>query len=447
MKTIITYGTFDLFHQGHYNILKRAKEQGDYLIVGVTGEQYDIERGKLNVSQTIAERIENIRRTGLADKIITEEYEGQKISDIKKYHVDVFVIGSDWRGKFDFLKEHCEVLYLERTKDISSTMLRNKEISNIQFGIAGSGRIAERFVPESKYVSGCNIRGVYSRNIKNASKFCNKFELEFCTDDYEELVDKCDVIYIATPHKLHYQMTKSALKKGKHVLCEKPITLNSNQLIELYEIADKKKLVLMEGIKTAYSPGFNRLIDLAKFEVIGKICHIDATFTKLENKSNREFDFEQAGGSVNELASYPLLVVEKLLGKPKAISYNSIYENNVDIFTKINLEYEDAFATLKVGLGVKSEGDLVISGTKGYIYVFAPWWKTQEFEVRRENRNLNKKYFIQFDGDGLRYEISEFMKLINCKKKESWMLSRSNSINIVKVIEDFSRLNIQNMHN
>lgn len=440
MKTIITYGTFDLFHKGHYNILKRAKENGDYLIVGVTGEQYDIERGKLNVSQTIAERIENVRKTGLADKIITEEYEGQKISDIKKYNVDVFVIGSDWLGKFDFLKEHCEVLYLERTKDISSTMLRNIGNTNIQFGIAGSGRIAKRFIPESKYVSGCNIRGVYSRNIENAKQFSSNFDLEFYTNNYEELLDKCDVIYIATPHKLHYKMTKAALEKGKHVLCEKPITLNTDQLVELYKIADKNNLVLLEGIKTAFSPGFNRLIDLAKFEVIGKICHIDASFTKLENKSLREFDFEQAGGSVNELASYPLLVVEKLLGKPKAISYNSIYENKVDIFTKINLEYEDAFATLKVGLGVKSEGDLVISGTKGYIYVFAPWWKTQEFEVRRENRNLNKKYFIPFDGDGLRYEISEFMKLINDKRTESWMLSRKNSINITQIIEDFGKI-------
>ena len=103
MKTVITYGTFDLFHEGHYNILKRAKEQGDYLIVGVTSENYDKSRGKLNVQQSLVDRIENVKKSGFADKIIVEEYFGQKIEDIKKYNVDTFVIGSDWEGKFDYL--------------------------------------------------------------------------------------------------------------------------------------------------------------------------------------------------------------------------------------------------------------------------------------------------------------------------------------------------------
>ena len=95
MKKVITYGTFDLFHEGHYNILKRAKALGDYLIVGVTSESYDIERGKLNVRDSLLKRIENVRRTGFADEIIIEEYQGQKLSDIIKYKVDLLVLGSD----------------------------------------------------------------------------------------------------------------------------------------------------------------------------------------------------------------------------------------------------------------------------------------------------------------------------------------------------------------
>ena len=126
MKKVITYGTFDLFHEGHYNILKRAKALGDYLIVGVTSESYDIERGKLNVRDSLLKRIENVRRTGFADEIIIEEYQGQKLSDIIKYKVDLLVLGSDWRGKFDYLKNYCDVVYLERTKNISSTKLRGE---------------------------------------------------------------------------------------------------------------------------------------------------------------------------------------------------------------------------------------------------------------------------------------------------------------------------------
>ena len=126
MKKVITYGTFDLFHQGHYNILKRARELGDYLVVGVTSESYDIERGKLNVQDSLLKRIENVRKTGFADEIIVEEYQGQKLNDITKYNIDLLVVGSDWRGKFDYLKNYCEVVYLERTKNISSTKLRSE---------------------------------------------------------------------------------------------------------------------------------------------------------------------------------------------------------------------------------------------------------------------------------------------------------------------------------
>ncbi len=150
MIKVITYGTFDLFHEGHYRLLKRAKALGDYLIVGVTTEAYDIARGKLNVIDDLMVRIENVRSTGFADEIIIEETSGQKFSDIKKYNIDIFTVGSDWTGGFDYLKDYCKVVYLERTKNISSTMLRetNKPIQRI--GIIGTGRIADRFVPEAR---------------------------------------------------------------------------------------------------------------------------------------------------------------------------------------------------------------------------------------------------------------------------------------------------------
>lgn len=126
MKKVITYGTFDLLHQGHLNILRRARELGDYLIVGVTTPKWDQERGKLNVHDSLEQRIAAVRATGYADLIITEDYAGQKIDDVKNYSVDTFVLGSDWEGKCDYLKEFCEVVYLPRTEGISSTMLREE---------------------------------------------------------------------------------------------------------------------------------------------------------------------------------------------------------------------------------------------------------------------------------------------------------------------------------
>ena len=174
MIKVITYGTFDLLHNGHINILKRAKELGNYLIVGVTSENYDLSRGKLNVQESLATRIENVKKTGLADEIIVEEYLGQKITDIQKYKIDKFVIGSDWINKFDYLKEYCDVIYLPRTKGISSTQIRNNTNKILKLGIIGYGRIANRFIPESKYVSGLNIEGVYGQNEAKLKTFVQK---------------------------------------------------------------------------------------------------------------------------------------------------------------------------------------------------------------------------------------------------------------------------------
>ena len=186
MKRVITYGTFDLLHQGHINILKKAKALGDYLVVGVTGDDYDYSRGKLNVFQSLAERIENVKKTGYADEIIVEEYLGQKVSDIQKYNIDTFVVGSDWKGKFDYLKEYCEVIYLNRTKNISSTELRNKKNNVLRLGIIGNGRIAARFLKESKYVSGIDVCSVYGRNEEKVKQFYEKFELCYYFTNYEK---------------------------------------------------------------------------------------------------------------------------------------------------------------------------------------------------------------------------------------------------------------------
>ena len=161
MTRVITYGTFDLFHRGHYRLLQRAKALGDYLIVGVTTEAYDQARGKLNVVDSLVTRIENVKKSGFADEVIIEETPGQKVNDIKRFNIDIFTVGSDWVGAFDYLNDYCKVVYLERTKKISSTMLREQNSQIQRIGIIGTGRIAERFVPEAKLVSGVNAQCVY----------------------------------------------------------------------------------------------------------------------------------------------------------------------------------------------------------------------------------------------------------------------------------------------
>lgn len=444
MKKVITYGTFDLLHHGHINLLRRAKELGDYLIVGVTTENYDKGRGKLNVRKSTLERIEDVRNTGIADEIIIEEYEGQKIDDIQKYGVDTFAIGSDWKGKFDYLNEFCEVIYLDRTKGVSSTMLRGKTQKIISIGIIGSGRIANRFIPESKYVSGINVNGNFNPNINSAKEFAKKYEISFYTDNLDEFYSKVDAVYIASPHVTHADYIRKSLLKGKHVLCEKPMVLHENEAKELYSIAESNRVILMEAIKTAYAPAFHQLISYVKSGAIGTIKDIEASFTKLTSGSTRELKEEQAGGSITELSTYPLLPIIKIFGTHyNDLHFYSYFENGVDLFTRAIVQYENSVASFKVGLGVKTEGELIISGTKGYAYVPAPWWKTEYFELRYEDMNKTRKYFSKFEGDGLRYEMNEFLSLINNPERNFMKLSSEESIAIISVIEKFrSRYNV-----
>lgn len=436
MKKVITYGTFDLLHRGHINVLKRAKALGDYLIVGVTGEAYDKGRGKLNVQKSTLERVEDVRQTGYADEIIIEEFEGQKIDDIQKHRVDVFAIGSDWKGKFDYLNEFCQVVYLDRTKGVSSTILRGQMNKITNLGVIGCGRIASRFIPESKFVSGVNVNGVYNPTLKLAREFSQKHELSFFTDKLETFLKKVDAVYIASPHLTHAEYIKRSLEQGKHVLCEKPMVLSAKEAAELFNMAEANNLVLMEGIKTAYAPAFQQLMAFIKSGTIGVVKDIEASFSKLSSGPLRELSAEQAGGSVTELATYPLLPIVKLLGSDyKNIQFFSFYENGVDLFTRGVIQYQDAVASFKVGLGVKTEGELIISGTKGYAWVPAPWWKTEYFELRYEDLNKTRKYFSAFDGDGLRYEINEFLMLINKPKATYNKLNKNDSIAVADIIE------------
>lgn len=439
MKKVITYGTFDLFHQGHYNLLKRARELGDYLIVGVTTDNFDLERGKLNTCNNIMERIEAVRETGLADQIIIEEYRGQKIDDIQKYGVDVFAIGSDWQGYFDYLNEFCRVVYLPRTQGISSTQLR-QEGPAVNIGIIGTGSIAGRFVPESGYVSSAFVTAAYNPNQAECREFCQKHSIAVAAGTLDELYAACNAVYIASPHYTHYDYAKSALLAGKHVLCETPFVFVQAQAEELYRIADEKNLVLMVALKTAYTPAFGHLYSLLKSRIIGDIVEVNASVTTLTDENSKKLDSAHFGGSMNENACFPLLPIFKFLGTDyRSISFYSKIKNGVDMFTKTIMCFDHAVASFQVGLGVKTEGSMTIAGTKGYVYVPAPWWKTDYFEIRYEDQNQNKKYFYPFVGEGLRYEIKDFVAAVLTGGHRFCKISRTENFVMAAVQEAYLR--------
>lgn len=406
MIKVITYGTYDLLHYGHIRLLERAKALGDYLIVGVTSDDYDKTRGKINNQQSLMERVQAIKETGLADEIIVEEYEGQKIDDIKRYGIDIFTVGSDWIGKFDYLNEYCKVVYLERTQGVSSTDIRSKK-RRITFDVSGNTSIEQKFINECNFVNGIELNKI-----------------------------NADCKYIYSKPENHYDEIKECLNNGISVLCESPIAIEKKQCEELFELAKKNKCFLFDGIKTAYATAFNRLLVLVKSGKIGKVLSVDVVCTSMRDYLNGISNWNSicAWGPTAMLPVFQLLGVD-FTNKQIITHYIDKSKNN-DCFTKINFIYKDATASVMVANAAKSEGHLIVTGTEGYIVVPSPWWKTEYFEVRYENPQENKRYFYQLDGEGIRYEISAFAKSVsNMKNYTNIPIDISKTI--CAVIEDF----------
>ena len=444
MKRVITYGTYDLLHHGHIRLLERAKALGDYLVVGVTSDDYDKSRGKINVRQSLSERIEAVRSTGIADEIIVEEYEGQKIDDIRRMDIDVFTVGSDWVGVFDYLNEFCEVVYLDRTKGISSTDIRERRQA-FSIGLVGNSAYLNKVASESLYVNGIQISGVCCNHTANFSK--QVLGLPLVTKFYDELLDASDAVFIhSTPGK-HYDQVKKAILRGKHVLCESPVAMTACECQELYRLAKDQNVVLIEALRTAYATAFNRLVLLVKGGRIGDVVSVDAVCTSLKDLNGSDKDIlHRHWNSITGWAPTALLPIFQILGtgyRDFHITSRFIDEaERFDTYTRVTFEYSGAMASLRVGNGAKSEGELVVSGTKGYIYVPAPWWKTDYFEVRFEDQTENRKYFYQLEGEGLRYELADFAQSVG-KGKGSFYINEEMSVAIARIMEAFE--NRQNL--
>ena len=318
----------------------------------------------------------------------------------------------------------------------------------MRIGIIGTGRIAARFADtaltgiESTYIS-C----VYNPREESALRFIQQHNIQACTADWDEFVDNIDAAYVASPHETHYEYSRKLLLSGKHVLCEKPAALKKEQVRELIDIAQNNQLVYMEALKTAYCPGYKALIQIAESGRIGRIVEVEAAFSRLTPLNTREYKDDDCNGSFLEFGSYTLLPVLTLLGcEYDDVTFRTVRaQNGVDAYTKAFIEYKDEYidktAIVKTGLGAKTEGQLVVTGTNGYILAKSPWWLTKEFEVRYENPGKIERYRFGYEGTGLCYEVREFVHRIKNNDKKTVDISDNISIAMAGVMERFADWN------
>lgn len=318
----------------------------------------------------------------------------------------------------------------------------------IRIGIIGTGRIAERFWDECLCVAGVRVKAIYNRHIESVRWFAEKKQILdeediLLTDDIEAFYEAIDGVYVASPHEYHVAYILQALEHNKHVLCEKPMSVSRAEAEKIFDLAQEKHLVCMEAIKTAYCPGFAEILRLVLDGAVGTVRDIDATFTKIGTAAGREM-WSEYGGSFVELASYVLLPVMKIYGvkgeKPQIHTFSLEGAPHHDSYTKMMLTYHNHVATVKTGLGVKSEGELIISGDRGYIRVPSPWWLTKHIEVHHEDPNQVEIYEKPFEGAGLRYEIDRFVKSVDGNKSNRgsyFSISAEESIWLAEILEMF----------
>ncbi len=432
MKKVITYGTFDLFHKGHYNILKRAKEYGDYLIVGVTGENYDIGRGKLNVYDTLATRIENVKNTGFADEIIVEEYLGQKIGDLIRYDVDCFVIGDDWKGKFDHLSRYCDMIYLERTKGISSTQIREERFNQYDIGIIFEEADDNQLIKESKFVNGFDVKNIFCEDEKVLEEFQEKYHVENVADSYEELLNSSDIIFVRCAIERRYDYIYQALNFGKHVIYDSPATFDSEQLKTLLNLAKEKNVILMENIKMVYIYIFNQLLWMTQGGLLGDILSFTCSVSKNDSHHSNLF---------YALSASSILTMLKVMGQnyEKADFIVNKFENNIE-FASMNFVYPNGRAIINVGENVRVDNQLEIIGTEGTIRMKGDWWRSKNFELHTPGSKDMQLYNTNFEGNGFKYLLKAMSTMLSNNNITSMGVFEDETIKIVEILDQVNKV-------
>ena len=311
---------------------------------------------------------------------------------------------------------------------------RNK----IRWGIIGLGNIANQFATDLKLIEDAKLNAVASRNTDKASEFALKHNCATFYGSYEELFadDQIDIVYIATPHDSHAELSIKAMQNGKHVLCEKPLSLSYSDTVRMIETSNKYNKFFMEAFWTRFIPSIKELLSKVKDGEIGEVKYINADFAFINRElGTRLTDKKLGGGALYDIGVYPLFLSYILLGIPKDIIAKSIYHTTgVDLQTTMILQYESAQAVLHAGLVSASDMKATISGTSGRIDIDSPWFMTEGYSVFVNEQE--EKFHIPNIGKGYSYEAIECHQCIRQNQIESKLWSHQNSLDLSRITED-----------
>ena len=309
----------------------------------------------------------------------------------------------------------------------------------IRWGIVGAGNIAHTFAKDLALVANNKLNAVASRSLEKAKEFATTYDAPNAFGDYEELFtsDTVDVVYIATPHTSHAELSILAMEHNKNVLCEKPIGVNIGEVTRMFEKAKEKKVFLMEALWSRFNPTIRevkKLVDNGEIGTVGYL-HADFAFYGLDrDEKGRLLNPDLAGGSVLDIGIYPIFLSYLFLGMPKKITAKSkFHKTGVEIQTAMIFEYENAQSLLFSGLTSNSEMKAEIAGSDGSIYIKPRWHETTGYVL--EKGDEKKDVEVGKLGKGYTYEIEEVQRCLDGGKLESDLWSHQNSTDLCKLLD------------
>lgn len=314
----------------------------------------------------------------------------------------------------------------------------------IKWGILGPGKIAHKFAEGLKHTGNSELFAIGSRDYRKAQEFANQYNAQRIYGSYQELVNdpEVDIIYIATPHNLHFENTMFCLENGKSVLCEKPFAVNEKEVRQMIEKAGEKNLFLMEALWSRFLPHIIKAKELIDAGAIGapKFMKSDFGFNSPYNPDSRIFSRQLIGGSLMDVGIYPVFLSLHLLGMPnKIVSNAGIGPTEVDHSCSMCFSYEkDLISVLYSSVVAKTDVTAEIHGTKGKIVFSEQWFRPVPFYMIDEHGN-RVDYNFDFKGNGYNYEAEEAAKCLLEGKTQSALMSWNDSLNLIKLLDEVRR--------
>lgn len=311
-------------------------------------------------------------------------------------------------------------------------------MSKIKWGIIGLGNIAHQFAKDLALIPEAELAAVGSRNTEKALDFSQKYNAKRAYNSYDQVINDSDldIIYIATPHNSHADLTIKSLNAGKHVLCEKPVALNKEQTLQMIEASRNNNRFFMEAFWTRFNPSIREMLEKIRNGELGAIKYINADFAfNVGIAEGRMIDTKLGGGSLMDMGVYPLFLSYLILGIPKKIvACANFYESGADRQTSMILHYDDAQAVLHSSFISPSDMSALISGEDGRIRINPIWHETQSYTIIKNNHEVD--YHFPTIGKGFSYEIEECHQCIAEHKIESTLWSHEDSLNLISIADE-----------